>query len=283
MHRPGALPRCVRSGHDLSDRRRDALARPRPVPHTMSDAPQPAPQPHDAPGQRLSKVVAALVPCSRREAEQYITEGRVRVDGQRVDVPQARVNPAQQVQVDAAARLQPVEAATFLLNKPAGVGLDDALALLDEATRWPGDASGVQRNSTHLRGLRPLMALPASASGLCVFSQAPHITRKLTEDADWLEQEWLAEVTGDIAPGGLARLKHGLVRHGQALPPAHVSWQSEARLRFAEKGIAPPVLAWMCAQVGLQTVALRRLRIGRVGLAGLPLGQWRYLPMGERF
>ena len=68
-----------------------------------------------------------------------------------------------------------------------------------------------------------------------------------------------------------------------ALPPAHVSWQSEARLRFAVKGIAPPVLVWMCAQVGLQAVALRRLRIGRVGLAGLPLGQWRYLPMGERF
>jgi 23S rRNA pseudouridine2604 synthase len=62
-----------------------------------------------------------------------------------------------------------------------------------------------------------------------------------------------------------------------------VSWQSETRLRFAGKGIAPESLPWMCAQVGLELTVLRRLRIGRVALAGLPAGQWRYLPPGERF
>jgi 23S rRNA pseudouridine2604 synthase len=39
----------------------------------------------------------------------------------------------------------------------------------------------------------------------------------------------------------------------------------------------------MCAQVGLELLALRRLRIGRIAMAGLPVGQWRYLPAGERF
>ena len=61
-------------------------------PGTLPDAPQ-----------RLSKVVAALVPCSRREAEQYIAEGWVRVDGQCVEEPQVRVTAAQRVEIDAKA------------------------------------------------------------------------------------------------------------------------------------------------------------------------------------
>jgi 23S rRNA pseudouridine2604 synthase len=39
----------------------------------------------------------------------------------------------------------------------------------------------------------------------------------------------------------------------------------------------------MCAQVGQEHTALRRQRIRSVALAGLPAGQWRYLPPGERF
>jgi 23S rRNA pseudouridine2604 synthase len=91
------------------------------------------------------------------------------------------------------------------------------------------------------------------------------------------------EVAGTVAPGGLERLGRGLQRDGKILPPARVSWQSETRLRFAAKGIAPEWIGGMCAQVGLQVLALRRIRIGRVPMAGLPSGQWRYLLPHERF
>jgi 23S rRNA pseudouridine2604 synthase len=39
----------------------------------------------------------------------------------------------------------------------------------------------------------------------------------------------------------------------------------------------------MCEQVGLRLVALKRIRIGRLPMAGLQPGQWRYLQPGERF
>jgi 23S rRNA pseudouridine2604 synthase len=64
--------------------------------------------------QRLSKRVAALVPCSRREAEQYITQGWVRVDGAQVEEPQFRVAGTQRVEIDPQARLQPMAPATLL-------------------------------------------------------------------------------------------------------------------------------------------------------------------------
>lgn len=232
---------------------------------------------------RLSKVVAALVPCSRREAEQYIAEGWVRVDGQRVEEPQVRVAPGQRVEVDAQARLQPAQPATFLLHKPAGMASGPARELLGAAGHWAGDASGVRRIKSHAAGLVDLLPLPPQASGLAVFSQDGRIVRKLQEDAALMEQELVAQVAGNIAPGGLERLGRGLVREGRPLPPVRVSWQSETRLRLAGKGLAPQAVPWMCAQVGLELVALRRIRIGRIAMAGLPPGQWRYLPPGERF
>jgi 23S rRNA pseudouridine2604 synthase len=54
-------------------------------------------------------------------------------------------------------------------------------------------------------------------------------------------------------------------------------------LRFALKGIAPELVEWMCAQVGLQLTALKRIRLGRMPMAGLAPLQWRYLHPGERF
>jgi 23S rRNA pseudouridine2604 synthase len=67
------------------------------------------------------------------------------------------------------------------------------------------------------------------------------------------------------------------------LPPVKVSWLNETRLRFALKGIAPGLVPWMCEQVGLRVLALKRIRIGRLPMAGLSPGQWRYLQAGERF
>lgn len=223
--------------------------------------------------QRLSKVVAAQVPCSRREAEQYIAEGWVRVDGTRVEEPQFRVAGGQRVEVDPKAKLQPAQPATLLLHKPARVAAAQALELLRAESRWVGDTSGIRRTKSHAMGLRELLALPTPASGLAVFSQDGRIIRKLTEDAKVMEQELTVEVTGTIAEGGLARLGHA----------ARVSWQSETRLRFAGKGLSLQQVPLLCEQVGLRVTAIRRIRIGRVAMAGLPPGQWRYLAAGEKF
>lgn len=233
--------------------------------------------------QRLAKVVAARVPCSRREAEQYITDGRVTVDGRPVVLPQHRVSATQQVAIDTSARLPPPAPVTLLLHKPAGMPTTEALALPSGANHWAADPSRVPVARAQAGGLRVLLELPMPASGLTVLSQDPRILRRLTEDAAWIEQELIADVTGTMHPGGLERLGRGLVAQGQTLPPARVSWQSETRLRFAVKGITPEQVPWICEQVGLRLQALRRIRIGSVPMAGLPVGQWRFLGAAERF
>ena len=231
---------------------------------------------------RLAKHVAAMVPCSRREAEQYIEGGFVRVDGVVVEEPHFRVAD-QRVELDPGATTAALEPVTLLLHKPAGVHYEDVQQLLVPANRAPDDRSGIRSVKRHFVQLRPLMPLPPAASGLAVYSQDGRILRKLTEDALQIEQELVAEVSGAIAAEGLGLLCHGLVWQGQPLPPAKVSWQSENRLRFALKGILPTQVEWMCAQVGLRLQGLRRIRLGRLPMAGLPPSHWRYLQPGERF
>lgn len=235
---------------------------------------------------RLAKRVAALVPCSRLEAEQYIKGGWVLVNGVVVESPAHPVT-TETIELDPAARLQVAEPATFLLHKPAGYdtisGPQPAAALVQPDTRWAEDPSGVRLLQRHFQHLTPLVPLDTEATGLMVLTQDGRIWRRLTEDADEIEQEFVVEVSGRIAPYGLSRLNHGLHYNGRALPPCKVSWQNEIRLRFALKGVQGGQLRDMCAQVGLEVVAIRRLRIGKVSLSKMPAGAWRYLPLGERF
>jgi 23S rRNA pseudouridine2604 synthase len=231
---------------------------------------------------RLAKRVAALVPCSRREAELYIEGGWVRVDGEVVEEPQYRVAD-QRVELDPGATLASLEPVTLLLHQPPGLSGADALRVLGPATHAKDDPSAIRTVKRHFAQLAPLVPLPPAASGLAVFSQDRRIVRKLTEDASTIEQELVAEVAGEARPDALALLCHGLAFEQRALPPIKVSWQNETRLRFALKGIAPALVPWMCEQVGLRVLALKRIRIGRLPMAGLPPGQWRYLQPGERF
>ncbi|HVR81737.1 MAG TPA: rRNA pseudouridine synthase [Luteimonas sp.] len=235
---------------------------------------------------RLAKRVAELVRCSRVEAEQYVEGGWVSVDGQVVEEPQHMVS-TEVIEIDPGARLEATEPATVLLHKPPGFdaisGRKPAAALVTPATHWANDASGIRLLKRHFVRLTPLVPLDSDASGLMVLSQDGRVWRRLTEDRDEIEQEFIVEVGGDIAPWGLRRLNHGLSFNGRELPPCKVSWQNEIRLRFAIKAVQGGQLRDMCAQVGLEVVAIRRIRIGKIPLAKMPVGEWRYLPVGERF
>jgi 23S rRNA pseudouridine2604 synthase len=134
-----------------------------------------------------------------------------------------------------------------------------------------------------LKDLNLLMPLGTDTCGLIVFTQEYGIARKLTDDSAKIEQEYVVEVVGELSASGLKQLNHGLSWRGAPVAPMKVSWQSDTRLRFALKNPQPGLIADMCRQVGLTVVSIKRIRIGRLPMAGLPSGQWRYLLGYERF
>lgn len=235
---------------------------------------------------RLSRRVAELARCSRTDADRYIEGGWVTVDGEVVESPQHPVSD-ECIEIDPKAVLEATEHATILLHKPAGFdafGRNSAAATLATPdTRWADDPSGIRVLQRHFIRLTPLVPLDAEASGLMVLTQDGRAWRRLTEDADQIEQEFIVEVSGEIAPYGLRKLNHGLSYRGRELPPCKVSWQSEQRLRFAIRAAQPGQIRDMCAQVALQVTSMRRLRIGKVSLGKMPAGEWRYLPSGDKF
>lgn len=231
---------------------------------------------------RLDKRVTELVGCSRGEAQQYIEGGWVLVDGVVTEEPQAPI-AGERVELAADATLEPIEPATVLLHKPEGMDMIRTPELVNPSTRAPGDVSGVRMLKRHFQRLVPLMPLDAEASGLVVLTQDGRVRRRLTEDYASIEQEFVVEIDGELAPYGMSRLAHGLSYRGRPLAPCKVSWQNEVRLRFAIKDVQPGQLRHVCNEVGLAVVSIRRLRIGRVSLSKMPAGEWRYLPVGERF
>ncbi len=102
-----------------------------------------------------------------------------------------------------------------------------------------------------------------------------------------MEYEVMVDVKGAVGPQALHRLNQSPVIDGRAMLPAKVSISRQNEdvtgLRFAMKGAWPGQIAQMCDGVGLRIAAMKRTRVGRVPLAGLAPGEWRYLLPHERF
>jgi 23S rRNA pseudouridine2604 synthase len=252
-----------------------------------------------------------MLGCSRREAEQTIEGGWVRVDGKVVEIPQQRVL-TQTVTVDPEASLMALGAVTMILHKPPNVldGVPDpdaapasppagrarpsrapamvsARELLTAANHSPQDASGQRPLLRHFKQLQASVPLESAASGLVVFTQDWRVQRKLQEDMAQMEHELMVQVRGEVKPEALIPIERALRDPRQRLPVAKISISSasEARsiLRLAVKGAHPGLAAFLCELAGLEIQALRRMRVGRVSLGDVAPGQWRYLAQYERF
>ena len=233
---------------------------------------------------RLAKRLAEIIPCSRREAELYVEGGWVTVDGQVVQEPQFRVGQ-QKIVLSPDAKLAPVELVTMLYHQPpeAAAEIDSAKTPINIDNHAAGDFTGIRPLKRHFSRLSNAAPIEPNASGLMVFTQDWRVLRKLIDEAATVEQEYIVEVAGELGPHGLKQLNHGLSFNKRQLPPTKVSWQNEARLRFAVKAVQAGQIAHMCASVGLTVQAIKRIRIGKISMAKLPPGQWRFLPANGRF
>lgn len=235
---------------------------------------------------RLSKRLAEQLGCSRREAELYIEGGWVSVDGHVIETPFFKVAD-QRIELLPGATATELPPVTLLLHKPAGqsTAADPAGAQfqLAEATHWSGDDARFIPRGRHFARQTALLPLEPDASGLVVFSQQREVIRKLDDPRDKLEQEYVVEVAGEPEEGGLALLAKGIGHRGKILPKAKASWQNETRLRMVLKAPQAGDIRRLCEAIGLEMLNCKRIRIGRLSMAKLPVGEWRFLGEHERF
>ena len=266
---------------------------------------------------RLNKQMAELQMASRREADDWINRGWVKVNGEVASMGM-RVSADARIEVNKQAQGMQANQVTILVNKPMGLvsgqaedGHLPAITLVQPQNRWVDDNARFFFHPKQLQSLVPAGRLDIDSIGLLVLTQDGRVARQLIGEDSVMEKEYLVRVAFvglnqvDQTPGQLiriddddpittnvqaifphallAKLRHGLSLDGQALKPAQVAWQNPEQLRVVLTEGKKRQIRRMCELVGLKVVGLKRVRIGNVMLGNLPLGQWRYLAPHEKF
>jgi len=235
---------------------------------------------------RLSKLMSQRGLCSRREADQYIERGLVKVDGQTISVLGTRVDPEQTITLDQRATKLQQQRKTVLLNKPLGYvssqpedDHEPAIKLLIPGNHFPNP----EHKHQAFTGLAPAGRLDIDSSGLLVLTQDGRIAKQLIGNDKKVDKEYLVRVSGLISPAALSRLCHGITLDGRPLLPAKIRALQRGLLQFVLREGRKRQIRRMCQEVDLQVTQLKRVRIGKVVLGNLPEGRWRLLRKDETF
>lgn len=226
----------------------------------------------DPAGERLQKALARAGLGSRRACEELIADGRVTVNGEVAELGR-RVDPERDV-VELDGVLVPVAPGLvhYLLNKPAGVvttasdphGRPTVVGLVPDEPR-----------------VFPVGRLDSATEGLLIVTNDGELAHRLTHPSFGVEKEYLAEVSGDPAPGAIRRLREGVELEDGVTAPARAARVGPGALRIAIHEGRNRQVRRMCEAVGHPVKRLVRMRIGPIVDRSLAPGEWRHLTADE--
>ncbi|MCI0524720.1 MAG: rRNA pseudouridine synthase [Acidobacteria bacterium] len=235
---------------------------------------------------RLSKLMAQRGICSRREADVFIEQGLVLVDGVVANQLGVKVSPDVEITLAPQALKRQTDLVTIILNKPVGYvstqpepGYIPAIKLITSANQF--GKSNRKLRPEHLKGLAVAGRLDIDSQGLLLFTQDGRMAKKIVGGQSGVEKEYIVRVSGSLPDDELRLLRHGLELDGKPLLPAQVEWINRAQLRFVLKEGRKRQIRRMCELVGLKVAGLKRVRIGEIRLGNLPEGKWRFIEPGE--
>ena len=226
--------------------------------------------------ERVQKLIAQAGLASRREAEAWITAGRVRINGVPAVLGQTADPERDTILVDGVPLSGSEKKVYIMLNKPRGY----VCTARDEKGRRTvlelvGDV-GVR--------IWPVGRLDMFSQGLLLLTNDGELTRRLTHPSHGAEKVYQVRVTGD-ADAALPVLRGPMSLDGRPLKPCRVRLlhreADSALLLFAITEGRNRQIRRMCALAGLQVVRLRRIREAGLQLGDLPEGRWRYLTAAE--
>ena len=237
---------------------------------------------------RLSKLMAEQGLCSRREADRYISQCLVFVNGEKVEELGIKFPRSVNIELASAAKKQQQELITVLLNKPIGYVSSQPEPPYIPAIQLLGPENYAEQlspkvNPRSLEGLAVAGRLDIDSQGLLVFTQDGRIAKRLVGENSEVEKEYLVRVQGNLTLDQLKLLCYGLELDGRKLKQAQVEWINADQLRFVLKEGRKRKVRRMCELVGLKVLGLKRVRVGKVRLEKLPEGKWRFLKHDEEF
>lgn len=237
---------------------------------------------------RLSKRMSELGLCSRREADEWIPRGWVKVNGIVIDALGSKVKPNDKIELDPKALSNQRGKLSIILNKPVGYvshkteeDYQTATSLLRNENKYLESPEGPFLNRDNTYGLAPVGRLDIDSKGLILFTQDGRVAKKIIGEDSEVEKEYLVKVDKKIQASMVEKLKFGLELDGKALKRAKVKAVNDYTLNIVLTEGKKRQIRRMCELVGLSVTSLKRTRIGKINLGMLPEGQWRFLHLNE--
>ena len=222
--------------------------------------------------ERLQKILSAAGVCSRRQAEEYLLQGRVQVNGRTAGLGDKADLTRDAVTFDGVDIVKPDTLTYIMLHKPRGT----VTTLSDDKGR-PTVADLVRDCPARVW---PVGRLDWDSEGLLVFTNDGALTNRLLHPSHQVEKEYIVTVQGDV-DAAVPILEGPMELDGVPLAPAQVRVLGERRLSIVIHEGKNRQVRRMCALAGLEVLRLKRVREGVLTLGTLPRGQWRRLTAQE--
>lgn len=229
--------------------------------------------------ERLQKYLANCGVASRRKCEEYILQGKVKVNGEIVTELGTKINPEKDIiEFENKKVKENTKHVYILLNKPIGYvttaddqfGRDTVLDLVKVKER-----------------IVPVGRLDMYTSGALILTNDGDFVYKITHPKHEIEKTYTVTLKGIVQNGEIEQLRQGVQIEDYITKPAKVKIlktdveKDISRLEIIIHEGKNRQVRKMCEAVGRKVLALHRSKIGNIGVKDLELGKWRYLTSKE--
>ena len=223
--------------------------------------------------ERLQKVLARAGVASRRKAEEMITEGRVKVNGQIITELGSKADlDHDHIKVDGKLLHAPRKLVYIALNKPKGV------------VTTVTDPQGRQTVMDFLKGVKervyPVGRLDYHSEGLILLTNDGEFANRITAARTHVQKTYVVKVTSEITPNQEKEFREGIHLHGRKTAPAQIKLLNHRENPWYEVKLIEGrqnQIRLMFRSFGVLVEKLRRVKVGFLELTGLKPGAWRYL------
>jgi len=228
--------------------------------------------------------------CSRREADTLIKNSWVNVAGYRKPALGEKFSPHIKIHISPEGQKHLSKKLSILINKPLGYVSGQAEEGKTPVTELIKPAYFYGQSEPayfpHWHGFAPAGRLDINSTGLLILTQDGVLAKKLISKNSKIQKEYLVRIGTKEAPvrvsqKQLTSLEYGLELDGKKLKPAKVHKVGEHQIKITLTEGRKHQIRRMCDLVGLRVFALKRVRIGKLRLGRLPLGNWRFIKAHE--
>lgn len=230
---------------------------------------------------RINKALALTGYCSRRQAEELIQDGRVRLNGKRVD--------EFAVEVDLDTDVLEVDGVVVLAKERTYLAIYKPVGIITTVSDDQGRHSVIDLLPPKFKHLKPVGRLDKDSEGLLILTNDGDFAQKLTHPSHKVWKTYYVEVKGQLKESHVKKLESGIqLSEGKTLPSKVFDLSNHSTSNISATSFNISIsegrnrqIRRMCAQLGFPVTRLVRVAIGRLQLKPMVPGKWRILSKQE--